>query len=61
VAGERLKRMPHSSLRMRDDQVVAAGSCGLNLQVENMRSIGMSDDEITLILCENPRRALSIS
>lgn len=59
MAGETLHRMADSSLWLREDDVVAAGSCELAAQIENMRTIGMDEDEIHRVTCENPRRALA--
>lgn len=59
MAGELLHRMAESSLWLRDDDVVAAGSCELDAHIANMRSIGMDEDEIRRVTCENPRRALA--
>jgi N-acetylglucosamine-6-phosphate deacetylase len=59
MAGEPLHRQPDSSLWLRDDEVVAAGSCELDAHIANMRAIGMQEEEIFLVTCENPRRALA--
>jgi N-acetylglucosamine-6-phosphate deacetylase len=59
MAGESLTRMAGTTLWLRDDGVVAAGSTGMDKQIQNMRSIGLSDEELEALLCDNPRRALA--
>lgn len=59
MAGEALHRLDGSTLWMREDDVVAAGSLGIEAQIANMREIGMSDVSIALVVSVNPRQALA--
>lgn len=59
MAGEDLHPMDGSSLWLREDDVVAAGSSGLDVQIANMRAIGMTAAQIALVLSDNPRQALT--
>jgi N-acetylglucosamine-6-phosphate deacetylase len=59
MAGERLHQVEDSSLWYREDDVVAAGSLGIEAQIRNMRSIGIADADIAMLTSDNPRRALA--
>ena len=61
MAGEDLSLSKSSSLRLRLDGQVAAGSTDISKQIENMRSIGLSDAQIDELVSETPRRALTDS
>jgi len=58
MAGEELHPAQDSSLWYRDDEVVAAGSKGLEWQIENMRRIGLAEPEIYSMTTENPHRVI---
>jgi N-acetylglucosamine-6-phosphate deacetylase len=58
MAGEELHPAQDSSLWYRDDEVVAAGSKGLEWQIENMRRIGLAESDIYAMTTENPRRVI---
>lgn len=56
MAGEQL-HVSQNGLLLRGDNIVAAGSTGLEAQLANMRSIGLSDAEIDQLVRVNPQRA----
>jgi N-acetylglucosamine-6-phosphate deacetylase len=58
MAGESLRRVDRSTLWYREDDVVAAGSQGVELQIRNLRAIGMTPHEVSLVLSANPRRII---
>jgi N-acetylglucosamine-6-phosphate deacetylase len=60
MAGEELHPDQDSSLWYRDDEVVAAGSKGLEWQIKNMRRIGLAEPEIYSMTTENPRRVIDL-
>lgn len=57
MAGETL-HSSESGLLLRNDDVVAAGSTGLIAQMQNMRLIGLTDNEIDQLVRVNPQHAL---
>jgi N-acetylglucosamine-6-phosphate deacetylase len=59
MAGEALHLRPGTSLRHRDDGAVAAGGLGLESQIDNARSIGLTRQEIDFLFYSNPREAAS--
>lgn len=59
MAAEPLVRDEYSKLWLRDDGTVAAGSTGHLLQVENMRSIGLSKTAIDKLFFTTPRQAIA--
>jgi N-acetylglucosamine-6-phosphate deacetylase len=60
MAGEELHSDQDSSLWYRDDEVVAAGSKGLEWQIENMRRIGLTEPAIFSMTTENPHRVIEL-
>jgi N-acetylglucosamine-6-phosphate deacetylase len=60
MAGEELHPARDASLWHRADGVVAAGSRGLDWQVENMRKIGLTDPEIRAMTTENPHKVIAL-
>lgn len=55
MAGQTLITHPWSSLRFREDGRVAAGSTGMDGQMANMRRLGLKEEQIIAMCCENPR------
>jgi phosphoheptose isomerase/N-acetylglucosamine-6-phosphate deacetylase len=58
MAGESLSRHQGSTLLFRDDGKVAAGSSGIVVQAENMRSIGIADADLANLLGKVARSVL---
>lgn len=59
MAGEILTRDDASGLLLRDDGAVAAGSCGPDAQLKNMKRIGLSDEAIGRIFHSNAAAAVA--
>lgn len=59
MAGERLVSAEASSLRLRSDGRVAAGSTNIDGQTRNMRSMGLRDGQIDHLLRLSARAALT--
>lgn len=59
MAAEPLVQDDFSGLLLRRDGAVAAGSTGAHVQREKMRAVGLDDDDIAAVFCENPRRAVA--
>lgn len=59
LAGRALTQQPGSSLLYQDEGIVAAGSLGVNKQIENMLAIGLTPREIDLITRYNPELLLA--
>ncbi len=53
LAGRHLTQKPGSSLLYQDEDIVAAGSTGVQQQIENLRSIHVSESDIELITFKN--------
>jgi N-acetylglucosamine-6-phosphate deacetylase len=60
MAGEALHSAQDSPLWYREDGVVAAGSKGMEWQVENMRRIALTEPEIHSMTTENPHRVIEL-
>lgn len=58
MAGEQL-HAAQNGLLLRGDNIVAAGSTGLEAQMANMRGLGLSDAEIDQLVRLNPQRAIA--
>ncbi len=61
MAGEDLHPGQDSPLWYRDDGVVAAGSKGMEWQIENMRRTGLAEPEIYSMTTENPHRVIELA
>jgi hypothetical protein len=61
MAGEGLHPDPDGSLWYRDDEVVAAGSKGLDWQLKNLSAIGLGPTEIATMTITNPHRVVESS
>jgi len=61
MAGEELHSTQDDSLWHRADGVVAAGSRGLDWQVENMRRIGLDEREIHAMTTGNPHQVIELA
>lgn len=59
MAAERLSRDPENGLLLRADGAVAAGSSGPDLHRANMRTIGMTEEDIQKVFFHNPREAIA--
>jgi hypothetical protein len=60
MAGEELHLTEDQSLWHRDDEVVAAGSRGLEWQIKNMQAIDLSAAEIEAMTVDNPRQVIAL-
>jgi len=60
LAGQNLLRSTENRLLYREDGVVVAGSIALDEQMENMRGVGISEEEIWKMVSINPHRALGL-
>jgi len=61
MAGEVLHHDRDAALWYRDDEIVAAGSKGLDWHLGNMRAIGLSEAEISAMTVSSPHRAIDSS
>ena len=59
LAGRKLYRKEGSTLLYQDQGIVAAGSCGIVRQIQNMLTIGLSVNQIEKICCTNPAMLLA--
>lgn len=60
LGGQRLQMPPASSLLYQSQGIVAAGTQGLSRQVRNMRSVGLTEEQIWQMICFTPSRVLGI-
>jgi hypothetical protein len=60
LGGQRLLMPERSTLLYQSQEIVAAGSQALNRQIENMRAIGLSEEDIWQMTCFVPSRVLGI-
>ena len=61
LAGRDLHMHEQSSLLYQDNEVVAAGSSTVDLQIQNMQKIGLSQDQINLIILHNPKAIFHVN
>ena len=61
LAGRPLNMKEDSTLLYQDEGIVAAGTQGMERQVRNMRSIGLTEQEIKKITCTTAAKVLGVS
>jgi len=59
LAGRELRKLDDSTLLYQDEGIVAAGSQGVDRQIENMLKIGLTDQQINTITKTTPEQVLT--